>query len=118
MMNQTIEYGMPLKGFLPALKKIGKDSTLLATHMSLFTALFICWQRGDYESPFTVNRRMLMSYAKIASVATYHKCIRELSEKQYIGYKPSYHPRLGSLVWWLEHPADRVPVAPAEAVHC
>jgi hypothetical protein len=118
MTEHNIESGMPLKSFLPALKRIGKDSTLLATHMSLFTALFICWQRESYVSPFTVNRRMLMTYAKIASVATYHKCIRELSEKEYIGYKPSYHPRLGSLVWWLEHPADRVSDAPAEAVHC
>lgn len=109
---------MSLDGFLPALKRIGNDSSLMATHMSLFTALFICWQRAAYVSPFIVNRRMLMCYAKIASVATYHKCIRELSEKQYIGYKPSYHPRLASLVWWLEQPADRVPEAPAEAVHC
>ena len=118
MIAQNIEPGMPLKGFLPALKRIGKDSTLLATHMSLFTALFICWQRAAYVSPFMVNRRMLMTYAKIASLATYHKCIRELSEKEYIGYKPSYHPRLGSQVWWLEHPADRVADAPAGAVHC
>lgn len=118
MIDQNRESVMPLNGFLPALKRMGRDSTLLATHMSLFTALFICWQRNGYISPFMINRRMLMIYAKIASVATYHKCIRELSEKQYIGYKPSYHPRHGSLAWWLEHPADRLPDAPAVAVHC
>ncbi|WP_235207340.1 hypothetical protein [Pedobacter sp. V48] len=84
------------------LKRMSRDNSLLATHMSLFTALFICWQRNAFVSPFMVNRRMLMTYAKIASVATYHKCIRELREKEYIGYKPSYHPQLGSQIWWLE----------------
>jgi hypothetical protein len=97
-----------LSGFVPALKKISRDSSLLATHVSLFTALFICWQRNNFISPFMVNRRMLMSYAKIASIATYHKCIRELSQKGYIDYQPSYHPTLGSQVWWQE-PIDVPP---------
>lgn len=90
-----------LKGFMPALKRISNDNSLLATHMSLFTAMFICWYRNECQSPFNINRRRLMAYAKIASIATYHKCLRELTEKGYIGYQPSYHPRFGSLVWWL-----------------
>ncbi|MCD8741975.1 hypothetical protein LT679_15280 [Mucilaginibacter roseus] len=44
-----------------------------------------------------------MAYSKIVSIATYHKCIRELDAYGYISYQPSYHPKLGSQVYW---PAD------------
>ncbi|WP_316735461.1 hypothetical protein [Pedobacter aquatilis] len=83
------------------MKSIGQDKTLLVTHVSLFTALFICWQRSNYSSPFRVSRQLLMGYSKIASKATYHKCMRELCLKGYIRYNPSYHPKLGSEVWWM-----------------
>jgi hypothetical protein len=68
------------------LRRMSKDKRLLATHISLYTALFVCWQR--------------LGFSKIASVATYHKCIKELDEFGYIHYQPSYHPKLGSQVYW------------------
>ncbi len=117
MITPIIDFISPLAEYSASLKQISTDPTLMATHVSLFTALFISFQRNSYVSPFNVNRRLLMTYSKIASIATYHKCLRELEGKGYIGYKPSYHPRLGSLVWWMEpkglHPADRAAVAPA-----
>ena len=82
------------------IRRMGTDHRLLATHVSLFTALFICWQRGGFASPFAVTRRTLMAFSKIASIATYHKCMRELDEYGYIRYQPSYHPAKGSLVYW------------------
>lgn len=81
-------------------RRMGKDSRMLVTHVSLFTALFVCWQHGGFISPFAVSRRKLMAYSRIASIATYHKCIRELDEFGYIRYQPSYHPKMGSLVYW------------------
>jgi hypothetical protein len=89
-----------LSGYGKLIRRMGKDQRLCATHISLFTALFICWQRGGFVSPFSFNRRELMGYSRIASVATYHKCIRELDEYGYIRYQPSYHPKLGSLAYW------------------
>ncbi|WP_454803175.1 hypothetical protein [Mucilaginibacter phyllosphaerae] len=47
-----------------------------------------------------MTRRELMAFSKIASIATYHKCIRELDAFGYIRYQPSYHPKLGSRVYW------------------
>ena len=93
-------------------RRMGKDRRLMATHISLFTALFVQWQRNDFISPFPVTRKELMAYSRIASVATYHKCIRELDEYGYIRYYPSYHPTKGSLVGWTENKltAD-VPIA-------
>ncbi len=80
--------------------QMGSDSRMMSTHVSLFTALFVCWQHGGFNSPFAVTRRKLMTHSRIASIATYHKCIRELDELGYIRYEPSYHPKFGSLVYW------------------
>jgi hypothetical protein len=82
------------------LKRVRGDSRLNATHVSLFTALFVHWQRTGFASPFAVTRRELMAFSRIASIATYHKCIRELDAFGYIRYQPSYHPKLGSQVYW------------------
>lgn len=95
----------PLKAlavYQSGLTRIAKDTSLLATHISLFTAMFVCWQLNDYANPFRVNRRQLMAFGKIASIATYHKCIRELDSAGYISYQPSYHPFQGSLIYWPE----------------
>jgi hypothetical protein len=89
-----------LAGYGKLLKRMRSDSRLNATHVSLFTALFVHWQRNSFASPFAVTRKELMSFSKIASVATYHKCIRELDAFGYIRYQPSYHPKLGSQVYW------------------
>jgi hypothetical protein len=82
--------------------RMGNDRRLMATHIGLFTALFVQWQRNDFKSPFPITRKELMAYSKIASVATYHKCIRELDEYGYIRYQPSFDPIKGSLVYWNE----------------
>ena len=90
-----------LAGYSKLIRRMGKDQRLYATHISLFAALFVCWQRNGFVSPFSFNRRELMGYSRIASVATYHKCIRELDEYGYIRYQPSYHPKLGSVAHWV-----------------
>jgi hypothetical protein len=89
-----------IAGYGKLLKRMRGDHRLNATHVSLFTALFVHWQRNIFASPFAVTRKELMSFSKIASVATYHKCIRELDAFGYIRYQPSYHPKLGSQVYW------------------
>lgn len=99
-MNRKVDEETSLMAFQEVLKRIGEDRSLQATHVSLFTAIFICWQRSALQSPFMVSRRMLMAYSKIASKTTYHKCLGELLQRGYIGYKPSFHPRLASLIWW------------------
>ena len=88
------------KHFNMLFKRIANDPELLTSHISLFTALFICWQRKNFTCPFSVTRKELMSYSKIASIATYHKCIKALHESGYIRYEPSYHPKIGSLIYW------------------
>lgn len=89
-----------LAGYGKLLKRMRGDARLNVTHVSLFAALFVHWQRSGFASPFAVTRRELMAFSKIASIATYHKCIRELDAFGYIRYQPSYHPKLGSQVYW------------------
>ncbi|MFB0498706.1 hypothetical protein ABID99_004943 [Mucilaginibacter sp. OAE612] len=89
-----------LAGYSKLLKRMSKDERLNATHVSLFTGLFIHWQRNGYATPFSITRKAMMTVSKIASIATYHKCIKELDEYGYIRYQPSYHPKLGSQVYW------------------
>ncbi|MDB5006046.1 MAG: hypothetical protein JWP45_439 [Mucilaginibacter sp.] len=95
-----------LASYNDLIKRMGSDKRVLATHVSLFTALFIFWQRGGFVSPFAITRKTVMAYAKIASIATYHKCIRELDEYGYIRYQPSFHPQKGSLVYWPMRTGD------------
>ncbi|RLJ69215.1 hypothetical protein BCL90_5313 [Pedobacter alluvionis] len=91
--NKTADYSK-------LVRCMGADSRMLATHVSLFAALFVCWQHSGFASPFAVTRKKLMAYSRIVSVATYHKCIKELDAFGYICYQPSYHPIRGSLVYW------------------
>jgi hypothetical protein len=98
MIQQEIK--AQLAGYSKMVRQMGKDTRLLATHISLCTALFACWQKNNFISPFPVSRKQLMAFSRIASVATYHKCIKELDEYAYIRYQPSFHPKIGSLVYW------------------
>jgi len=89
-----------LAGYGKLLRRMSMDGRLNTTHISLFSALFIQWQRGGFKSPFSVTRKTLMAFSRIASIATYHRCIKELDNYGYIRYQPSYHPKLGSQVYW------------------
>ncbi len=88
--------------------RIGADSRMLATHVSLLTALFVIYQREGCTNPFHVSRKKLMGFSRIRSIATYHKCMRELDAFGYVRYQPSYHPTQGSLVWFPSHKRELI----------
>ena len=74
-----------------------KDNRLLTSHISLFMAMFF-YSPSDGEEFFRISRRILMRFSRIKSIATYHKCIRDLSDWGYITYHPSYDPYRASMV--------------------
>lgn len=76
------------------------DKRVLPSHISLYLALFWNWKQHEFAATFPVYRKYLMKLAHINSIATYHKCIRELSSFGYIGYMPSYNYHQGSLVYF------------------
>ena len=81
--------------------KIINDYSLNPTHISLYIALFQYWNLNRFQNPISISRDEIMRISKICSKATYHKCIRELHEKGYIKYEPSFNPFKGSIVYLL-----------------
>lgn len=75
-----------------------EDPRISATHISLYMALFECWNRNSFCNPVRITRHDLMPLAKINGIATYHRCIKDLHEIGYIIYRPSFDPRIPSEV--------------------
>ena len=90
-----MNYIKHLTGFFD---RIVLDQDLNPTHISLYIALFQFWNINRFQNPISITRDEVMRISKICSKATYHKCMKELNEKEYIQYQPSYNPFKGSLV--------------------
>jgi hypothetical protein len=90
-----MNYIKHLTGFF---ERIMMDRNLNPTHISLYIALFQFWNINRFQNPISITRDEVMRICKISSKATYHKCMRDLNEKGYIKYEPSYNPYKGSFV--------------------
>ena len=78
--------------------QFAKDNRLNPTHISLYIGLFQLWNQNYFVADFYISREEVMAYAKIGSKSTYHRCIRELSQWNYILYSPSHNPYKGSRI--------------------
>ena len=58
-------------------------------HVSLYIALFRFWNQNRFVNPLSVYRTDLMKAAKIGSVNTYGKCLKQLDSWKLIRYFPS-----------------------------
>lgn len=87
------------------------DSTLNPTHISLYMAIFQLWNKNRFKNPISISRDELMFISKIGSHVTYHKCIRELNERHYVNYMPSYNQFKGSTLEVLSLESYRNPVS-------
>lgn len=74
------------------------DDRLLTSHISLYLAIFRTWNENRFQNPVSLNRAEVMKAAKISSLSTYTKCLRQLHEWQYLEYIPSHNPSLGTRV--------------------
>jgi hypothetical protein len=83
--------------------RILQDSTLNPTHISLYIVLFQLWDSNRFLNPISITRDEVMRISKISSKATYHKCLRELNDKGYVKYQPSFNPYKGSLVFLVDY---------------
>ncbi len=90
-----MNYIKHLTGFFD---RIIQDRSLNPTHISLYVALFQFWNVNRFKNPISITRDEVMRICKISSKATYHKCMRDLNDKNYIKYEPSYNPYKGSMV--------------------
>lgn len=102
-----MNYIKHLTGFFD---RIIQDPNLNPTHISLYMALFQFWNVNRFKNPISITREEVMHISKICSKATYHKCMRELNEKKYIKYMPSFNPFKGSMVVLFNFSEDPKPV--------
>ncbi|MBG6109828.1 hypothetical protein IWX84_000689 [Flavobacterium sp. CG_9.10] len=86
--------------------RIMQDQNLNPTHISLYIVLFQFWNLNRFQNPITITRDEVMQISKIYSKATYHKCMRELNEKGYVKYEPSFNPYKGSSVHLIDFSAS------------
>ncbi len=75
-----------------------KDDRLNPSHVSLYMALFQEWNSCRFSSGFWINRREIMNAAKIGAKSTYHRCIWDLHNWNYLAYIPSNNPYKGSKI--------------------
>lgn len=94
-----MNYILQLSGFF---QRVAADNRLNPTHVSLYMAIFQYWNSGRFQNPVSISRQELMRISKISAKATYHKCIKDLHNFDYIQYLPSFNPFKGSLVYLFD----------------
>ena len=102
-----MNYITHLTGFFD---RIIDDRNLNPTHVSLYIALFQFWNVNRFQNPISITRNEVMRISKISSKATYHKCMKDLNEKGYVKYEPSYNPFKGSMVILFDFTEHQTPV--------
>lgn len=88
-----MNYIKHLTGFF---NKIADENKLNPTHISLYLALFQCWNVNRFKNPTGISREEIMKASKINSNATYHKCMKELQNLGFIEYLPTFNPHSSS----------------------
>ena len=84
-----MNYIKHLTGFF---NKISNENAINPTHISLYLALFQCWNVNRFKNPTGISREEIMKASKINSKATYHKCMKELEALGFMEYLPTYNP--------------------------
>ena len=78
--------------------RIIQDKRMQPSHVSLYLSLFQLWSMSTFQNPFKICRKDVMNMSKIKSFATYHKCMSEIHNAEFINYSPSYDSYAGSLI--------------------
>ena len=68
-------------------KRAQKDQRLLPSHLAVFTAICMLYDVNVAENAIRITQKKVMELAKIRSKSTYHRCISQLTEYEYIIYR-------------------------------
>lgn len=90
-----MNFVLQIRGVLEA---FAKDSRINPSHISLYMSLFHMANLNHFPEQLQINRSEIMQLAKIGSLKTYHKCIKELDQYKYICYQPSHNKFKGSKI--------------------
>ena len=89
-------------------ERVVEDDRLYPSHISMYVALFQLWSSNHFQNSFRISREEVMKLSKIKSIATYHKCIKELCDAGFIIYLPSYDSYKGSLIEITDFETEKV----------
>lgn len=79
--------------------QLAVDHRITVWHVSIYMALLYKLYESGLQNPVQISRLEVMHLAHVGSIATYHKCIKQLQEYGYIKYLPSHDPSLGSRIF-------------------
>jgi len=91
--------------FRQLLQSISRDSRITVWHLAVVFGVIQLSVCDDLSEPILVSRRQVMYLARISSISTYHKCMKELQDYGYIVYLPSFHPGIRSRIYF-QFPVD------------
>ena len=77
---------------------MANDDRFNPSHVSLYFALFQCWNLNHFANPVSISREQVLKLCKIGSNHTYYQALKDLCEWGYIEYAPSFSPAKGSLI--------------------
>jgi len=86
------------------LNQLESDDRLTPYHHSILMALWIQYKSNHFIIPFPITRKKTLLFSRVNSIATYHKCMKDLEYFGFIVYLPSYNPKLGSQIFWSYNP--------------
>lgn len=92
-----VEIVKPLNDFFSAIEKDGRISI---THIGIFAALLQYRIKNNFGDSMELFSRDIMCIAKISSITTFQKCIKELDEFGYLRYERSFKRNRGSRVFF------------------
>lgn len=94
-MQQDVNYIEHLKNINI---KFYDDKLITSSHVAVYNSLFQFWNKSFFDTDLSINRGSVMKQAKIGSVNTYLKCLKELEMQGYLKYNTSHNPLIGSIV--------------------
>lgn len=81
--------------------RLSREPRFNSRHISLYLALFHCWNNHRFENPFPLIRERVMQLSGLRSKDSYMRCLKELHVSGYIIYSPAlnkYHrPKVSML---------------------
>ncbi len=71
--------------------RLSREPHFTSRHISLYLALFHCWNYHRFENPFPLIRERVMLLSGLRSKDSYMRCLKELHLSGYIIYSPALH---------------------------
>ncbi len=79
-------------------KKLSASPEITPHHISLYMAVFQLWNTHRFQNPLSIHREEVMWLAKIGSVSTYIRCMKQLHTWEYWQYQTSFNPTIGTKI--------------------